>query len=217
MMMLNGPQILPRHGGKPKQLVILLHGVGASGDDLIGLVPALAPTLPDAVFVSPNAPFGCETVPFGYQWFSLREWTPAMMFAGIQAAAPILQEFIDAKIKEYDLSAAQTALIGFSQGCMMALHAAPRQATALAGVIGLSGTLLGAEMLQQETRSKPPVLLGHGMLDTVVPYPAMSYAAMTLKQGGFNVETMTRPMLGHGIDDEELAQSAVFLKKNLKA
>ncbi|MBI1274158.1 MAG: prolyl oligopeptidase family serine peptidase [Alphaproteobacteria bacterium] len=217
--MLTGPSVPPQSGGKAKQLVILLHGLGASGDDLIGLVPAWAPLLPHAFFAAPHAPAPCDMAPPGYghsfQWFTLREWTPAQMLAGARDAAEILNEFIDKTMQACGVAAAQTALVGFSQGTMMALHVALRRAEPLAGVLGYSGALLGSEVLAAEVKSKPPVFLVHGALDTVVPYPAMSYASAHLRQAGIDVQNLTCPMLGHGIDDAGIKAGGDFLKKVL--
>ena len=82
-------------GGKPNRLVILLHGLGADGNDLIGLAPYWAPLLPEAEFLSPNAPFPCDMAPYGYQWFSSQDRSPGAQLAGVRAAAPILDAFID--------------------------------------------------------------------------------------------------------------------------
>src|ERR1700731_1345496 len=91
---LSGPSHPPSGGGKPRQLVILLHGLGADGNDLIGLAPVWARILPDAEFVAPNAPFPCDMAPYGYQWFSLQERDPDAILGGVRAAAPMLDAFI---------------------------------------------------------------------------------------------------------------------------
>ena len=79
----------PRPGRRPrraKALVVLLHGVGADGQDLIGLAPHWARYLPQAEFLAPDAPEPCDMAPYGRQWFSLQDRTPAVMAAGLQAA-----------------------------------------------------------------------------------------------------------------------------------
>ena len=86
MPALSGPSRPPASGGRPDRLVILLHGLGADGNDLIGLAPHWARLLPTAEFVSPNAPFPCDTAPYGYQWFSAQDRSPAAVLAGVRAA-----------------------------------------------------------------------------------------------------------------------------------
>lgn len=115
MALLDGPRAAPASGQPARQLVVLLHGVGADGADLIGLTPLLAQALPDAAFVAPNAPEPCDMAPFGYQWFSLQDRQPAKILAGVQAAAPLLDAFLDAELETLGLTDDRMALLGFSQ------------------------------------------------------------------------------------------------------
>ncbi|HTP82142.1 MAG TPA: dienelactone hydrolase family protein [Alphaproteobacteria bacterium] len=212
---LDGPRFGPAAGGKPGRLVLLLHGVGADGHDLIGLAPYFAQGLPDAVFVSPHGPFPCDMAPMGRQWFSLQDRTPAVLFAGIQASAPILDAFIDAELQRYGLTDDRLALVGFSQGTMMSLYVAPRRAKPIAGVVGYSGALAGPERLPGDVKSKPPILLIHGDADPVVPFAAMAAAAQGLRAAGIQVETLRRPGLPHSIDEEGIAAGVKFLGRVL--
>jgi phospholipase/carboxylesterase len=208
---LDGPRFGPASGGKPRSLVLLLHGVGADGNDLIGLAPYFARALPDTAFVSPNGPYPCDMAPHGYQWFSLQDRTPSVLLAGVQATAPILNAFIDAERDRLGLDDSQVALLGFSQGTMMSLYTAPRRPKAIAGIVGYSGALVGADIMAQEVRSKPPVLLVHGDADPIVPYQAMESAAKALKGAGLTVATLRRPGLPHSIDEEGMAAGIAFL------
>ena len=212
---LDGPTLAPVNGGQPQQLVILLHGVGSDGDDLIGLAPHLAQLVPDAAFVAPNAPFPCDMAPHGYQWFSLADRSPAAMLAGARAAAPILNGFIDASLDTHGLAAPDLALVGVSQGTMMSLYVAPLREPPCAGVIGFSGALMGVQDLAAEIRSRPPVLLVHGDADPVVPFAAMDAAALDLARVGIEVEAHRRPGVGHGIDPTGLELAGTFLARIL--
>src|SRR5213595_3130612 len=104
MPALSGPSRPPASGGRPSRLVILLHGLGADGNDLIGLAPHWARLLPDAEFLSPDAPFPCDMAHYGYQWFSSQDRSPEAVLAGVRAAAPVLDAFIDEALKERDLA-----------------------------------------------------------------------------------------------------------------
>ncbi len=194
-----------------------MHGLGADGNDLFGLVEDLAEALPDAAFISPNAPEPCDMAPFGYQWFSLREWTEPAMLAGLQRVAPLVNRFIEAQKQQYQLPDSKIALLGFSQGTMTALHVALRRTETLAGIVGFSGALVGSGVLSQEIKSRPPVCLIHGMADPVVPFAAMGLAEAALTQANVPVETHARPMLPHGIDAEGIRLAKAFLQKVLAA
>jgi len=213
---LSGPSHPPSTGGKPRQLVILLHGLGADGNDLIGLAPVWSQLLPDAEFVSPNAPYPCDMAPYGFQWFSLQDRSPTMILAGVRAAAPALDAFIDDALATRGLVEENVALVGFSQGTMMSLYVGLRRARPVAGILGYSGALIGAETLMADVRSKPRVLLVHGEADPVVPFQALALAEGALRAAGVPVKTLTRPGLAHGIDEEGLRRGGRFLKTVLE-
>ncbi len=214
---LSGPSFPPQSGGKPNRLVILLHGLGADGNDLIGLAPYWAPLLPEAEFLSPNAPFPCDMAPYGYQWMSVRDPSPEARLAGARAAARILDAFIDEELSKRGLTESQLALVGFSQGTMMSLFVGPRRERQLAGIVGFSGRLIAPALLSGEMRSRPPVLLVHGTDDAMVPYDSMAEAESALTGAGVAVETLTCPGVGHGIDEAGLRQGGEFLQRVLSA
>lgn len=211
--LLTGPEIAPK-SGVVKQLVIFLHGLGSNGDDLISLAPMM--DLRDTQFLSPNACFPFDMAPFGYQWFSLVDRDPVRMLEGAKTAAPYLNHYIDTQAARFKLDDSRIALVGFSQGSMMSLYTAPRRAKALAGVVGISGALIGGESLANERKSKPPICLIHGEWDDVVPFAAMGMAERSLQANGFAVEWHPRPHLGHGIDPEGIDFTTTFLKKCFK-
>jgi phospholipase/carboxylesterase len=210
MSRLSGPRIAPR-GGVAKQLVVLLHGVGADGDDLIGLAPALARFLPHATFVAPNGPEPCDMAPFGYQWFSLQDRRPEALLRGVQAAAPLLDAFLDDELERCGLAPRQLALVGFSQGTMLSLYGAPRRPAPIAAVLGFSGALLGADALKTEAVSRPPVFLVHGDADEIVPVGALAAAVAGLQTADIPVRWEIRPGLPHAIDPEGIAHGGAFL------
>jgi phospholipase/carboxylesterase len=211
MALLSGPRVPPRRPGPPRQLLVLLHGVGADGNDLISLAPVLAERLPHAAFVAPNGPEPCDMAPFGHQWFSLRDLRPAALLAGVQTSLPVLNAFLDAELQASGVDPRQLALVGFSQGTMLALYAALRRAPAVAAVLGYSGALLGAERLPSEVISRPPVFLIHGDADEIVPVQALHAAVQGLQAAEVPVRWSVSPGLGHGIDPENIERGAAFL------
>ncbi len=212
---LSGPVAKPLSGAKPTSLVVLLHGVGADGHDLISLAPYWAPLLPDAEFIAPDGPQSCDMAPSGRQWFSLQDRSPPVIFAGVGATAPILDRFLDEALAARDLDESRLVLMGFSQGTMMSLHVGLRRARPLAGILGFSGALTGPDHLTAEIRSRPPVLLIHGEADPVVPFAMMGLAAQTLQANRVPVETLACPRLGHSIDEAGLKRGGAFLQRVL--
>jgi len=212
---LDGPRLEPRSGAA-KQLVIFLHGYGADGNDLIDIGRAWQQILPDAAFVSPHAPRPCGQAPMGREWFPLTMRDPNERWTGVNAAAPVLNAFIDSELKRRGLTDSALALVGFSQGTMMSLHVGLRRATAPAAIVGYSGMLVVPEDIDPdkfagEVRSRPPVLLVHGDQDQLIPVQALMHAAQGLAALEIPVEWHISPGVGHGIDQEGLRQGGEFL------
>ncbi len=212
---LAGPRVLPASGGAPRQLVILIHGYGSNGDDLIGLVPYWRAALPDAVFVSPNAPEPCPGAPGGYQWWALSTMSFEERTLGARRAGPVLDAFIDEELARYGLGEDRLALAGFSQGTMLALHVGPRRERQIAGIVAYSGMLTDELGLKAEMRSRPPVLLTHGDADPVLPVAAFYEAKAGLERLGFDLTTHVSRGLGHSIDMDGLRLGEQFLKRVL--
>lgn len=212
MVQLSGPRFGPLSKGPAQQLVVVLHGLGADGQDLIELAPHWAKALPDAAFVAPDAPDPCDMGPYGRQWFSLQDRQPARMAAGARAARGALDAFLDAELARLSLPGSALALAGFSQGCMMALYTGLRRAVPPAAILGYSGALVAPERLAAEMTGRPPVLLVHGEADDVVPAAASRAAESALRAAGVPVEALYRPGLAHSIDIVGIEAGARALK-----
>jgi len=212
MAELDGPRWGPASKATPKQLVVLCHGLGADGHDLIDLAPTWAHALPDALFVSVDAPFEHESG-FGRQWWSVADRTPAVMEAGVRRAAGFLNGFIDAELARLALPTEAHALMGFSQGAMTVLFTGLRRAGAPRAILAFSGALIAPEKLAVEMANHAPVLLVHGEADDVVPVHRSHDAEATLRAAGVPVEAVYVPRLGHGIDDTGLSMGALTLQR----
>lgn len=210
--LLSGPSAPPKAGGAPKQLIVLLHGVGADGNDLISIAPFYQSVLPHAHVVSPNAPFPFDMAPFGYMWFSIGDLSSFPRLDGVRIAAPFLNAFLDNELARHRLTDADLMLVGFSQGAMMALHVGLRRARPPAGIIAHSGMLV-ADQLLAEIKNRPPVLLTHGAVDEVLPAASLPAAEAALKAAGVPVESHLMPGLGHGIDEATLRLDLRFLAR----
>jgi phospholipase/carboxylesterase len=197
-------------------LVVLLHGYGANGDDLIALAHGWRSRLPGAAFVAPNAPQSIPGMMGALQWFPLTLRDPSEYWRGVVAAAPGLDRFIAQELARLGVAAERLALVGFSQGSMLALHAGLRRAVAPAAVVAYSGLLAGPDRLG-EIESRPPVLLVHGEADDLIPVEALHLAREPLAAAGLAVEWHVRPGLAHGIDAAGERMAAGFLAQAFKA
>jgi phospholipase/carboxylesterase len=213
--MIDGPRVPPAAGGAPQSLVILLHGYGSNGEDLISLAPYWRDALPATAFVAPNAPEPCPGAPGGYQWWGLTSVDRGARAAGAARAAPVLDAFIDAELARHGLTEAKLALVGFSQGTMMALHVGPRRRNVLAGIVGYSGMLADEAALADPATTRPPILLIHGDADPMIPINAFHQAQASLAAKGFEVESHVSRGLGHSIDMPGLELGGRFLARVL--
>ncbi len=212
MKIVNGVSLQPLSGGRPKQIVLLLHGFGSSGSDMIALAPAWQHSMPNALFLAPHAPQRCGTAA-GYQRWALSDTSPAALARGAASAAPAIDTFIDRKLDQYGLSEADVAIIGFSQGTMMALHVGLRRKAAVACIVGYSGMLTGAPQLKHEISARPPVLLIHGGQDPIVPVAALHEAESALKHLEVHVETHVSSGVGHSVDPVGLRRGRDFVAR----
>ncbi|HEU0118512.1 MAG TPA: alpha/beta fold hydrolase [Alphaproteobacteria bacterium] len=219
--MLKDYTIPPLNGGAAKRAVIFLHGLGDSGSGgLLSLGQVWGPHLPDCEFLCPDAPFPFDMGPpdfGGRQWFSLQTFERETMLEGVKNAAPYLNEYIDHVLKTRNLTPDKLAIVGFSQGTMMALYTLPRRTPPVACIVGYSGILSGGETLKAEKKSSPPVLLVHGKMDEVVPFAMMAEAEIVLKQAGISVTTVTCPFIGHSVDDTGVMAGLKFMQQAWKS
>ncbi len=202
--------------GETRSIVVFLHGYGADGNDLLGLADPLAEHLPDTVFYAPNAPERCIGNPMGYQWFPI-PWIDGSSEeeaeAGMDLAVEDLNAYLDRVMVDEDVLPEQVIVVGFSQGTMMALHVLPRREDSVAGIVGISGRLLRPELLADEVKCKPPVLLIHGDQDEVVPPISMPEAGDALQNAGFEVFGHVMEGTGHGIAPDGLGVTLSFIGK----
>ena len=202
----------PASKAKPVQLVVLCHGLGADAYDLIDLAPSWQHACPDALFASVHAPFQHDSG-FGRQWWSVADRSPPVMAAGARTAARYLDGFIDAELDRLGFPADAYAIVGFSQGAMIALFTGLRRPVAPRAIVAFSGALIAPESLPVELANRAPVLLVHGEADEAVPVSRSHDAEAVLLAAGVPVEAHYIPRLGHGIDDTGISLGALALQK----
>jgi len=213
---LDGPRWGPASKGVARQLVVLCHGLGADGHDLIDLAPSWGHALPDALFVSVDAPFVHDSG-FGRQWWSVADRSPSVVEAGVRRAALFLGPFIDAELKRLDLPPDAYALMGFSQGAMTVLFTGLRHTPPPRAILAYSGALIAPDSLAAEMTGRPLVLLVHGESDEAVPVTRSHDAEAALRAAGVPVEAAYIPRLGHGIDDTGISLGALTLQRAFAA
>src|SRR5436190_22031149 len=220
-MAIDAARLDPRFG-PARQLVVFLHGYGADGNDLIEIGRAWQPLLPHAAFLAPHAPEACGQAPAGRQWFALTFREADERWVGVNKAAPELQSYLDQELAHRNLPPSALALVGFSQGTMMALHVGLRRAIPPFAIVGYSGLLVGPpeaelEKFTAEIMSKPPILLVHGERDDLIPVDALYHAASGSAALGVPVEWHLAQGIGHGIDPEGLRHGGEFLARRAAA
>jgi len=215
-VILDGPRMPPAGGRKPDALVVLLHGYGSNGADLISLAPYWAKALPGAQFVSPNAIEPVPQAPGGYQWFPISQLDPRLMESGVRSAAQSVDRFLDRELERHGLDDSRLALVGFSQGTMMALHVGLRRKVKPAAILGFSGVLVAGRSLKEEVTQTPPILLVHGDQDPMIPVSAMFDSAEALAAAGFGAQWHVSYGIPHSIGPDGLDLGGAFLSTYLK-
>ncbi|MGY8986458.1 MAG: alpha/beta hydrolase [Sphingomonadales bacterium] len=211
----NGPVVLPENGIAPESAVILCHGYGSNGEDLISLARHWQGLLTKTIFLAPNAHENCPGSPLGYQWFPLSTLSKEERREGSYKAAPVLDNYIDRILDQYHLEANKLALVGFSQGTMMSLHVGLRRERELAGILGFSGALSAPENLVSEIKSKPPIFLIHGDRDNVIPPQNLFESVGALAAAGIVAEKHVSQQTAHNIAPDGLQKGGTFLAKLL--
>ena len=202
-----------KSGDTYKNAVIFLHGYGANSNDLIGIANLWIESLPNTIFLSPNAPFECDFSSNAYQWFELTSISPDSIGDGLKKAGPYLNDYIDHVSKTFKVEEKNIFFVGFSQGTMMALYHLCKRENRCAGLLGYSGLLFENENFKSEIKSKFPIKLYHGKKDELINYQNSIEASKKLKKFGFDIDYSLSDDLGHGIDDKGIQLGLNFIKK----
>ena len=191
-------------------LVILLHGVGSDGRDMMGLAEAWRSTLPGVVFAAPDGPFAFGHGP-GRQWFSIAGVTDQNRPERIAAARPEFDRVLHSHLKQHGFEERldRVILVGFSQGSMMLLDAVVTGRWRVAAGVAFSGRLASPPPLEPSLQTR--LLLLHGEADGVVPARETVEATATLRSYGLNVESRVFPGLGHTISAVGAEQARTFI------
>ncbi len=201
--MLNGATLIPDN---PQYAIVLLHGYGSNGADLIALAEEWQNALPNVAFFAPNAP--TQIFYDGYEWFSLSDFEPNRVITPdylqtlsdrANKTVPDVILYLNEISEQYHIPLSNFILAGFSQGGLMALNTAFGLTESVQAVIGMSAVPFVQPI---PTNKQLPILLTHGQQDDVVPFEAMELSQRTLENMNQSVKTCVRPHMGHGIDTQ---------------
>ncbi len=194
---MNQPQalILQQPSPKAAQLILLFHGVGSNARSLAGLGQAYAQAFPQAMVVAVDAPQPSELAPGGWQWFSVAGVTEENRPARVDAALPAFEYAVRHWQERSGVDTAGTALVGFSQGAIMALASALRPEPVAARVIAIAGRF--ARLPEAPLHEGSTLHLLHGKADAVMPYSHAIDGALRLKALGTDFTADVLPFIGH--------------------
>jgi phospholipase/carboxylesterase len=216
------PPIEIETGPNPTASIVLMHGLGADGNDFVPIAQELdLRSVGPVRFVFPNAPVMPVTVNGGYQmpaWYDI--FGPNLVQredeVGLRRSQASIEAVI-AKEKARGVAASRIVVAGFSQGCAMALMTGLRHPEKLAGIVGLSGYLPLASMLAAERHGAnhdTPIFMAHGNADGVVPIARATASRDALAALGYGVEWHEYPM-AHSVCMEEIADLNAWLTRVL--
>ena len=207
--------ISPFSKNKPQQAVVLCHGYGGDGQDISNLAINWQRFLPETIFLCPNAPEICAVNPRGYQWFDLSSDKEELILEKSLAAEAKLNTFLDQVLNNFQLETNNLALVGFSQGCMIAIQVGLKKKEKINCLIGYSGKVINQKHLSNNINSKPKIFLMHGANDTIVSPTHLLEAKEYLVKLGLKTKTKLFKDCEHRIPVEGSSLGLGFLKKNL--
>ena len=200
---------------KPKQIIILCHGYGGDGQDIIALALNWRRFLPDAVFLCPNAPEVCKVNPLGYQWFDMTVENEETILEKSLVAEKKLNTFLDQILDDFQLDITNLALVGFRQGSMMVIQAALKKKEQINCLVAYSGKIINKQHLTENIFSRPKIFLMHGDKDTIISPSHLLESKEFLVQQNLKIKTKLFKNCEHKISVEGSSLGLEFLRKNL--
>ena len=204
-----------RREGPAEALVILLHGVGSSAHAMAPAAQAISLGLGHAAVVALNAVEPFDLGQSGFQWFSVAGVTEANRAQRVAEALQHVEAMIESECARANVSHERTAVVGFSQGAVMALHLLVASQRPPKAIVSWAGRL--ALPLQCTRNILASILLSHGNSDPVIPVSELEFAATKLRAIGCSVQTELVAAHGHSIHRNQLESSIRFLSSHLQA
>ncbi|WP_234902085.1 alpha/beta hydrolase [Agrobacterium rubi] len=200
-----------RVGTRADHLVILFHGIRGRGAVMEALGSSWQATLPDTVFVAPDAPFAHRSG--GRQWFAVDDqiMRPERIDAARRAFDRVVSEIV--KCEGFEDALDRVAFVGVSQGAIMALDGVASGRWKVGALVTFAG-LLPLPPASSSTRTD--ILMMHGAEDKTIPPAATTVASGQLRSAGFTVTSKIYPGVGHTISSEEARDAVIFLRDGFK-
>ena len=194
--------------GKPKQLLVFLHGVGSDGLDMIALAPFLQYHLPECHFFAPNGVERYDMASFGYQWFSLADRLFESISRCIEVNMPKIRQLIQVKQEQLGVSNKDTILFGFSQGSMVGIHLTLAAQEPYKAMLAFSGRRV---VPSEVVNTKTPVCIVHGRDDEIIDYNEGNNLASYLNKHHIANKLLIIENLQHSIDHQGIEFAIQFL------
>jgi phospholipase/carboxylesterase len=202
-------QLLPKQG-KPAQLFILLHGVGADAEGLRPLATHLRHEFPDAVVEIPEGFSPFDAAPSGRQWFSIRGVTEQNRPGRVAEVMPALVQWVREAQERHALAAPATILIGFSQGAIMALEMAVAQDGLVGQVMAFAGRFAA---LPEQGPRQTKIHFFNGEEDAVMPLASARAAFKWLREQGCDI-TLDTFGCGHELHPALVGKAIEHVKRD---
>lgn len=183
--------------GQADAAMILVHGRGASADDILTLAPEL--NRPDFAYLAPQAA--------GSTWYPYSFLVPTAQNEPYLSSALARLGAVLAHVEAAGLPPQRVMLLGFSQGACLALEYAARHARRYGGLVGLSGGLIGPDGAPRDYAGSldgTPIFLGCSDVDFHIPKERVIESADVLRRLGGAVDARLYPGMGHTINEDEL-------------
>ena len=213
---LNSIIIKPEKNITIKNAIVLLHGYGGSGEDISMLTLNWKRHMPNTIFICPDGHESCSVNPSGYQWFDLNTNNSNYILEQSKKAEKKIQQFINEVKNEYNLKNSQICLLGFSQGCMMAINLGLTSNENYNCIVGFSGKIINQKDLTIRKTSATKMFLVHGDRDTVVSPTFLLEAKDFLIRNNIEVKTKIINNCEHHIPVEASSEALNYIKNNFK-
>ena len=211
---LNSIIIKPENGTEIKHAIILLHGYGGDGKDIIMLSLNWKRHMPNTIFICPNGHETCSINPSGFQWFDLTKDDPEYILEQSINAENKIQKFIHEIKQEFNLTNDKICLSGFSQGCMMSINVGLTSEKKFSCIVGFSGKIIDQDNLKNRIKNSTDTLLIHGESDQIVPSTYLLEAKDFLIRNNIEVETLLIKNCDHHIPMEASSTALNYILKN---